>query len=83
MRHGNVDDGGGANEAVGVDGCWVRGRRPACKMTWQSGLMRVTRNHVPSGAQVRILVSSLSRGLDYYFLISNYHRVLVCRDRIQ
>ena len=27
-------------------------------MTWQSGLMRVTRNHVPSGAQVRILVSS-------------------------
>ena len=27
-------------------------------MIWQSGLMRVTRNHIPSGAQVRILVSS-------------------------
>ena len=25
---------------------------------WQSGLMRVTRNHVLSGAQVRILASS-------------------------
>ena len=25
---------------------------------WQSGLMRVTRNHVPSGAQVGILASS-------------------------
>ena len=34
-------------------------RNAAVKMTWQSGLMRVTRNHVPSGAQVRILVSSV------------------------
>ena len=36
--------------------------RHGSKMAWQSGLTRVTRNHVPLGAQVRILVSSdLSR----------------------
>ena len=29
-------------------------------MAWQSGLMRVTRNHILSGAQVRILVSSVA-----------------------
>ena len=39
---------------------WNRNLHPpfSCWTMWQSGLMRVTRNHVLSGAQVRTLASS-------------------------
>ena len=44
-------------------------------MTWQSGLMRVTRNHVPSGAQVRILVSSGMPGRSFKLLVQSLRQV--------
>ena len=50
----------GRNRGRGVGAILIDGReeREDVETMWQSGLMRVTRNHVLSGAQVRILASS-------------------------